>query len=148
MPYKDFGISQKELFVCITCQWNPLYCTSQEKAGAPPYPENHWVLVDHACLLNEANSLLYRAVSYMHQTITFKINNAIYFSHKIVKLITLSYRFGIPNFSNWLCLHEPSSLFICPERTMSLYLFPVKVRFCASDPIQDCIKGESLCKPC
>ena len=34
------------------------------KAGAPPHPGNHWVLVDQPCLLNEANSLLCRAVSY------------------------------------------------------------------------------------
>ena len=50
------------------------YFTSQGKAGAPPYPGNYWVL-DQACLLKEANSLLCRGVS------NIKLNNAAHFSH-------------------------------------------------------------------
>ena len=54
--------------------------------------------------------------------------------------------FGIPNFSNRLCLHESSSLYAHGEQCPSYFLS--EVRLCASDSVQDYIKGKSLCKPC
>ena len=48
--------------------------------------------------------------------------------------------------SNGLCLHEPSSLYAHGKQYASYFLS--EVRLCASDPVQDCIKGESLSKHC
>ena len=121
------------------------YCSSQGKAGAPPYPGNHLVL-DQACLLNEANSLQCRAVSYIKLSLLKSTMLSISHTAKILKQITLSDRFVTPNFSNWLCLHEPSSLYAHGEQCPSYFL--AEIRLCASDPVQDCIKGEPLCKPC
>ena len=65
---------------------DPPYCTSQGKAGAPPYLGNHWVLVDHACLLNEANSLLCRAVTYIKLSLLKLKKLSIYHTAKSVNV--------------------------------------------------------------
>ena len=85
--------------------------------------------------------------SFLHQTITFKINNAVYSSHsQHCKANYLEVQIWHSKLQSIMCFHETSSLYAHGEQCPSYFLS--EVRLCASDPVQDCIKGESLCKPC
>ena len=107
----------------------PPYCTSQGKAGAPPYLRGESLGISRPGLPSKWSM----QNSFVHQTITFKINNAVHFSHSQnckVNYLELQIWHSKP-------LRPQSIMFtwalqlICPWRTMS-QLFPVKVRLCAS----------------
>ena len=122
---------------------SPTFCLSG-KVDAPLYPGNHWVL-DQACLLIKgANSLLCRAVSNM------KLNNAALFSRRQnCKVINLELQVWHSKLLQSIGLHEPYILYAHREQYSNYFLS--EARLYASDPvpcfIQNCVKGESLCKP-
>ena len=64
LPYEDFGIPQKEFFVMYNLLMESPILHESGESRCTPIPGNHWVL-DQACLLNEADSLLCRAVFFL-----------------------------------------------------------------------------------
>ena len=84
---------------------------------------------------------------FVHQPNTFKINNAVHFSH------SQNCKVNYLKLQIWLSKLLQSIMFTwafqliyahggqCPSYVLS------EVRLCASDPVQDCIKGEPLCNP-
>ena len=85
---------------------------------------------------------------FVHQTNTFKINNAVHFSHSqnckvnYLKLQIWHSKLLQSIMFTWALQLIYAHGGQCPSWVLS------EVRLCASDPVQDCIKGEPLCNPC
>ena len=154
LPYEDIGIPLKEFFVMYNLLMeSPILHWSGESRCTPipgkslgirPGLPSKW----SQFIAMQSSFFFLEVFCFVHQTNTFKINNAVHFSH------SQNCKVNYLKLQIWRSKLLQSIMFTwalqliyahggqCPSYVLS------EVRLCASDPVQDCIKGEPLCNPC